>query len=161
MSCPCGTEKSYAECCEPVVKGDRAATTAEELMRARYTAYTKVELDFLHESLHPDHREGVDPEGSREWAENAEWHSLEVLKTSAGGPEDEQGKVEFVATYTLDGDMQRYHEQAEFDKIKGNWYFREGVPGVRQPIVREEPKIGRNDPCSCGSGKKYKKCCGR
>ena len=28
-------------------------------------------------------------------------------------------------------------------------------------IRREEPKIGRNDPCPCGSGKKYKKCCGR
>ncbi|MBS3949983.1 MAG: tetratricopeptide repeat protein [Peptococcaceae bacterium] len=29
-----------------------------------------------------------------------------------------------------------------------------------QPYVRPEPKIGRNDPCFCGSGKKYKKCCG-
>ncbi|GHV87674.1 hypothetical protein AGMMS50267_00340 [Spirochaetia bacterium] len=29
-----------------------------------------------------------------------------------------------------------------------------------QPVRRAEPKIGRNDPCSCGSGKKYKKCCG-
>ncbi len=28
-----------------------------------------------------------------------------------------------------------------------------------EPIVRSEPKIGRNDPCPCGSGKKYKKCC--
>jgi len=27
------------------------------------------------------------------------------------------------------------------------------------PFVRDEPKIGRNDPCPCGSGKKYKKCC--
>ncbi len=35
-------------------------------------------------------------------------------------------------------------------------------PGVRQgPIVREQPKVGRNEPCPCGSGKKYKKCCGR
>jgi len=33
-----------------------------------------------------------------------------------------------------------------------------GLPPV--PIVREEPKIGRNDPCPCGSGKKWKKCCG-
>jgi len=35
-------------------------------------------------------------------------------------------------------------------------------PGERQgPIVRETPKVGRNEPCPCGSGKKYKKCCGR
>ncbi len=30
-----------------------------------------------------------------------------------------------------------------------------------QPIKRKEPKVGRNDPCPCGSGKKYKKCCGK
>jgi preprotein translocase subunit SecA len=28
------------------------------------------------------------------------------------------------------------------------------------PYKRESPKVGRNDPCPCGSGKKYKKCCG-
>jgi preprotein translocase subunit SecA len=37
----------------------------------------------------------------------------------------------------------------------------EPVPEVREPIRREEPKVGRNAPCPCGSGKKYKKCCGR
>ena len=35
----------------------------------------------------------------------------------------------------------------------------EAAPVVK-PIVREAPKVGRNDPCPCGSGKKYKKCCG-
>ncbi len=34
-------------------------------------------------------------------------------------------------------------------------------PPVVQTYVRETPKIGRNDPCPCGSGKKYKKCCGK
>ncbi len=34
-------------------------------------------------------------------------------------------------------------------------------PGHSQPVQRAEPKVGRNDPCPCGSGKKYKKCCGR
>jgi preprotein translocase subunit SecA len=37
----------------------------------------------------------------------------------------------------------------------------EGAPVKKQPKRREEKKIGRNDPCPCGSGKKYKKCCGR
>lgn len=35
-------------------------------------------------------------------------------------------------------------------------------PGERQgPVVREQPKVGRNEPCPCGSGKKFKKCCGK
>ena len=32
---------------------------------------------------------------------------------------------------------------------------------THEPIVNTEPKVGRNDPCPCGSGKKYKNCCGR
>ncbi|MBQ7282414.1 MAG: SEC-C domain-containing protein, partial [Spirochaetales bacterium] len=28
-------------------------------------------------------------------------------------------------------------------------------------VIRTAPKVGRNDPCPCGSGKKYKNCCGR
>ena len=160
MNCPCGSEKTYAECCEPVIKGVRVAATAEELMRARYTAYTQVEMDFLQASLHPDHQGNNDSEGARDWAENSEWHSLEVIETRAGGPDDDQGRVEFVATYTHEEKEQSYHEVAEFDKVDDQWYFREGAPGVRKPLVREEPKVGRNDPCSCGSGRKFKKCCG-
>ena len=34
-----------------------------------------------------------------------------------------------------------------------------GPPQTRQPMMAEK-KVGRNDPCTCGSGKKYKKCCG-
>jgi uncharacterized protein YecA (UPF0149 family) len=35
------------------------------------------------------------------------------------------------------------------------------APEKAEPIRRDAPKVGRNDPCPCGSGKKYKKCCGR
>ena len=34
-------------------------------------------------------------------------------------------------------------------------------PDAQKPFVREQPKVGRNDPCPCGSGKKYKQCHGR
>jgi preprotein translocase subunit SecA len=34
-------------------------------------------------------------------------------------------------------------------------------PGLELPIRREMPKVGRNEPCPCGSGKKFKNCCGR
>lgn len=35
------------------------------------------------------------------------------------------------------------------------------LPPPVQPIHKEKAEIGRNDPCPCGSGKKYKKCCGK
>jgi len=159
MQCPCGSDKDFASCCQPIIKGEQAAGTAEALMRARYTAYTQVELEFLHDSLHPDRREDNDPEGARDWAENSQWHGLEIIETKAGGPDDEHGQVEFVASYTHEGESQNYHEVAEFSKIDGTWYFEQGRPGVQKPVVRDQPKIGRNDPCPCGSGKKYKRCC--
>ena len=161
MNCPCGSESEYNECCEPVIRGERIAATAEELMRARYTAYTQVEMDFLNNSVHPDFRKDEDGEGSRDWAENSQWHGLEILACEAGGPDDETGTVEFVASYTYEGQDKQYHEVAEFGRSEGAWGFTEGRPGVNKPVVRGEPKTGRNDPCPCGSGRKFKRCCGR
>jgi SEC-C motif-containing protein len=53
-----------------------------------------------------------------------------------------------------------HHETSLFQKKDGEWKFRAGQIHGAQPVKRLEPKIGRNDPCSCGSGKKFKKCCG-
>ena len=160
MDCPCGSGGAYAECCEPIITGAREADTPEQLMRARYSAYTRVEMDFLIESLHPERRDDNDRDNAQDWAENSEWHGLEIKSTEGGGPDDDQGMVEFVASYTYDEKRKDYHEEARFDRVDGRWYFSEGRRAVSKPIVREEPKVGRNDPCPCGSGKKFKRCCG-
>lgn len=49
-------------------------------------------------------------------------------------------------------------EYEEYDDWDNDYY---DDYEIQEPYVREEPKIGRNDPCPCGSGKKYKKCCGK
>ncbi len=160
MDCHCGSGKPYAECCEPVIKGQRTAVTAEELMRARYAAFVEADVDFLTESMHPDSRADHDPNGTRDWAENSEWLGLQILNVSAGGPDDETGEVEFIASFEYGGEFSPYHEIATFERLDGRWYFKEGRPGVQQPVTRTEPRVGRNDPCPCGSGRKYKRCCG-
>jgi SEC-C motif-containing protein len=143
------------------VAGEQPAPTAEALMRARYTAYTQGAIDFLLASVHPEHREDHDAEAVREWAENSEWHGLEILDTEDGGEDDASGTVEFVCLYTYDDDERRHHETATFARHDdGQWYFVEGEPVKARPFVRTEPKVGRNDPCPCGSGRKFKKCCG-
>ena len=127
---------------------------------ANHVDQRKLEVDFLQESLHPDSRGDSDPAGARDWAENSTWHGLQVLATEAGGSADDAGTVEFIASYTYDGQDKQYREVAEFERVERRWYFRAGRPAVKQPIVRDEPKIGRNDACPCGSGRKYKRCCG-
>lgn len=48
----------------------------------------------------------------------------------------------------------------DFDMLYGDAdWIDEELP--KEPYIRGNPKIGRNDPCPCGSGKKYKKCCGK
>ncbi len=158
--CPCGSVLSYSECCEPVIKGARAAETAEQLMRSRYSAYAKAEIEYLLESLHPDQRSDFDPKSTRQWAEAAEWQKFEIIKAEAGGPEDEEGRIEFIATFLQDGVKREHRELSVFRKVDGRWFLENGEIVAQKPVVREAPKIGRNEPCPCGSRKKYKKCCG-
>jgi SEC-C motif-containing protein len=129
-------------------------------MRSRYTAYALKDAEYVVASHDPEHSDDTDLEATRDWAERTTWLGLEVLDTKAGDPDDERGEVEFVARFADEqGDEQRHHERSSFVRRAGRWYFQDGKV-VPPPPVRRAPKIGRNEPCPCGSGKKHKKCCG-
>ena len=95
--CPCGSGRTLAECCGPIVKGERPAPTAEALMRSRYTAYAVGDMAHLRRSLDQKWQASFDEDGAKEWSEKAEWRGLEVLSAKAGGEGDLEGEVEFVA----------------------------------------------------------------
>ena len=159
--CPCGSAIAFAECCKPLIDGERTAETAEALMRSRYTAHAIKAFDYIFETTHPDSREEDDRKSTAAWSKRLAWQSLQVRNIDAGGADDDQGTVEFVARYRKNGKAFDHHEIAEFVREDGRWYFKDGqAPQVAQ-VVRQGPKIGRNDPCHCGSGKKFKKCCGK
>jgi SEC-C motif domain protein len=155
--CPCRSGLSLEACCGPYLSGARAAPSAEALMRARYAAFATGRIDFLEESLLPGTRGDFDREGAKEWSESSEWTGLEIRRTEAGGESDEEGRVEFLASFRQKGEDRIHHETGRFVKQEGRWYYADGVAGEGP---RHVTKIGRNDPCPCGSGKKYKKCCG-
>ena len=77
-----------------------------------------------------------------------------------GGESDEEGIVEFEATYSQHHTRDVHHETAYFKKVNGDWMYSYGAM-TPTTVVRETPKVGRNEPCPCGSGKKYKNCCGK
>lgn len=158
--CPCGSHRELEECCRPIIKGSRRAQTAVELMKARYVAYTTGDVDFIISSHDPETRENVSKEATEEWSRSARWLGIEILSTIGGGPDDDDGVVEFVASFELEGKKINHHEKSYFKKINGNWFFVDGQI-VPETYVRSAPKVGRNDPCPCGSGKKYKFCCGK
>ena len=152
MSCPCGSGRDYQTCCEPYHAGKDHAPNPEALMRARYCAFVKGEVDYVVSTHHPKDRDEVDVEGARAWSSQSEWLGLDVLEASGD-------VVEFVARYRQQGAELRHHERSRFAQVDGRWYYVDGDI-VRQAPVRAAARVGRNEPCPCGSGKKYKKCCG-
>lgn len=145
-------------------------------MRSRYVAYTRGDIDYIGRTTAPG--KPFDAQAARAWVAQATWLGLEVVGTDRGGAGDDAGTVEFVATYRQNGETIAHRELSRFRRTeRGPWRFVDGdtdfskaVGSRRAPpsLVAKPPPAfagktqaaGRNDPCPCGSGKKFKKCCG-
>jgi SEC-C motif domain protein len=158
QTCPCGSGSLFASCCEPIIKGTRESQTAEELMRARYSAFATGAIDFVIASTHSRTRKEIDVAFIREWSETSTWRGLQILETKVVN--DDKAFVSFEAQFTQGGEDHSHRERSLFEREDGLWRFVTGDE-LKNPTVRyETPRPGRNDPCPCGSGKKYKKCHG-
>lgn len=173
MSCPCEASESFENCCSPYLSYTAHAPTAEKLMRSRYTAFTRGDVNYIKNTLAPESKADFDMASTKEWIKQATWKGLKILSTKSGTEKDKVGTVEFHVTYAQGPETFIHHETAQFRKNNNDhWLFVEGDAHThkegeehhhrpkQETIVRDAPKIGRNDPCPCGSGKKYKKCCG-
>lgn len=127
-------------------------------MRSRYTAYARGDVAYLARTLAPEHRASFDTADVSAGMKTTQWLGLEILDTAAGSPDDSTGIVEFVARFQAQGQTRALHERSRFrrDENDGNWVYIDGETNL-QPVK----KPGRNDPCPCGSGKKFKQCCGQ
>ena len=155
--CPCGSNKKLDDCCGIIING-APAKTALALMRSRYTAYCLSEAQYLIDTTHSKHRAAYEIHGIKEWAQENTWTKLEIVSVEHGSVSDTQGIVEFKAYFTdVKGKKQIHHERSNFLKEDGRWYYLDGKIDPKEVDITK--KITRNDPCPCGSGKKYKKCC--
>ena len=168
--CPCGSDFPFTDCCGPLIRGTGFPDTAEDLMRSRYTAFAQKNWEYLVITSHPEEKKEMAKLGPDLVEDGVVWKKLEIVDTRAGGQNDSEGQVNFVAHFVKDGSDQTLRESSRFYKVNGRWvYSRKDstLPPVSDPtkekpktFVRNEAKVGRNDPCPCGSGKKFKKCCG-
>jgi SEC-C motif-containing protein len=157
--CDCGSNLEYSVCCGPLISGKKTAATADELLRARYTAFARHEIDFVLNSHHSKTRHDVKREEIEDWSKNSQWHGLQIAQIEGGKATDDKATIVFCARYTAEGKEQEHWEQSFFEKEDGQWRFFD-AKGVHVGTYRRaEPKVGRNDACPCGSGKKFKKCC--
>ncbi len=148
--CPCNSQLPYSECCEPYLLGTKNAPTAQALMRSRYSAFVTHNADHLIKTWHPSCRTPSLRDELIATFPNTQWLGLHIIPAQEN-PRDNEAFVEFSACFIeINADDKQYlHERSRFLKIDDCWFYIDGV----------QPKVGRNDPCPCGSGRKYKKCC--
>ena len=153
QTCPCGSGQAYIACCGPLHARASTASSAEHLMRSRYSAYVLEDWDYLLYSWHSRTRPSWQ---SLQRGGHPDWTGLEILAVSMGTDSDE-AFVEFRARYR-DGDrLANLWETSRFLREDGQWRY---LDGQLHPSA-ESAQPGRNDPCPCGSGRKFKRCCGK
>ena len=112
--------------------------TPKELMISRYEAFVRKDWAYL---THTSTSQTVE---ELEMMPNLEWLELDVLDAH-------ENIVEFKAYYRENGTIAVLHERSSFIQENGEWKYSEGE--------LFNAKVERNEPCPCGSRKKYKKCC--
>ncbi|OEF24834.1 hypothetical protein A1QC_09970 [Vibrio rumoiensis 1S-45] len=163
MPCPCGHSQSYEACCQPIHHDATLAKQPEQLMRARYSAHVLNDVEFVLNTYHSSCQAHAQAEAIKQ-SVDSHWIKLEVLDAPAC--EEAEGYVEFKAYFEEDNHEYCLHERSRFVKEEGQWRYIDGVMPEEKPIdprllqTIANTKIGRNDPCLCGSGRKFKKCCG-
>ena len=153
--CLCGSGLGYGACCGIYHDGRTYPDTAETLMRSRYTAYVLQNAEYLRQTWDI----GKCPETIDFSRETSVWQRLEIIDCKKGGPLDDKGIVEFKAYYQQNGEECVLHEVSRFIRNAGRWLY---IDGVIKSLgkISGTVNLGKNAPCPCGSGKKFKRCCG-
>jgi SEC-C motif-containing protein len=125
-ACPCGSNKPYTQCCEPLHLFKDKARSVRQLVRARYCAYARGagnHRDFLVRTWHPATAQQINPIDVSN--DSYVWCGLDILRAEQKG---DMGRVEFKALFRErdGGPLQEHHELSLFHRIKGNWLYVEG-----------------------------------
>ena len=175
QTCPCQINPSsnvisapllYTDCCQPyhdsllseeTDKIDGAKPdSAERLMRSRYSAFVLVKPEYIVKTTLSAQQALLDIQAIESWAKETDWAGLEIVAhTPKLGKRHAQ--VEFKAYFNMPDGLQAHHELSAFVQMKSKanndarWYFLD--PTIAMNVTQKQP-------CICGSGEKFKRCCG-
>ena len=170
--CPCQINSSsdtvsapllYQDCCQPYHDGllnkeadGIKAETAKRLMRTRYSAFVLVKPNYIVKTTIPAQQNLLDIKAIENWAKETDWAGLEIV-THTPKLGKRHAQVEFKAYFKTNENLQAHHELSAFVKVtdknsnNARWYFLD--PTVSMSVSQKQP-------CICGSGEKFKRCCG-
>ena len=130
-ACPCGGGR-YGDCCGPLHRQEQLAITAEQLMRARYSAFALAEINFLLAS-HPQ-PQVPDDQRYRQLAQSCRktrWLGLRITSCHQGQASDLEGTVTFEARFLAAGQRGVLKETSRFQRLgmapEGAWRYIEAL----------------------------------
>ena len=129
--CPCDSGLAYSMCCKLVHNDIYKATTAEALMRSRYSAFVKANISYLLQSWSSKTRDNS-KRFSKEllsWTTSVQWVKLQVEKSTFGSLNDTTGTVLFKAIYFEVGVLECIAENSYFEKENGHWVYVKPIDG--------------------------------
>ncbi len=132
-NCPCGASNSYKQCCQKYHTGQNART-ALLLMKSRYCAFAKGQIDYIVKTTHPENpSRGKDlakwKRELQDFSKSTLFKELEILEVQEG---DETSFVTFKVDLIQQGQRGGFTEKSEFKKMNGRWLYLNGtilVPG--------------------------------
>ena len=153
--CPCNSGAHFDSCCHPYLNGAQSPLTATALMRSRFSAYRLQQYDYLMLTWDPVSAP-PSAEALAESCHDTRWIGLQVHNSERGEAGDNEGRVSFSAWFREQGGhgkLQALHEHSLFLRDQRGWRY------VQGGALHTPPLPGRNSPCICGSGRKFKQCC--
>ena len=115
--CYCGSSNSYKECCEKFINSSQNASTAEALMRSRYSAYATQAVDYLIATTAVLQRKLLIKSDILEWSQSNKWNKLEIIEAT-------ENTVEFKAYYTDSNNLSYiHHEKSTFIIEDEKWCY--------------------------------------
>jgi SEC-C motif-containing protein len=119
--CPCGAKNQFSVCCEPYIRAEHFPTTAEQLMRSRYSAYVVGAIDYLVATTHPSTRGNHKRKDIENWSKMTKWLGLEIVQAT-------DTMVEFKANFEGEyNTIETHHEKSTFLCDGGKWFYVDGI----------------------------------
>ncbi len=126
LSCPCGSNRQFAACCDRYITGAKNPPTAEGLMRSRFTAYKLGNADYILASWAPEKRQDINQTELVESLKTTQYQKLKIISKKSGTRKNHSGQVEFQVTFLSNGQLQTFRENSNFTKQNNQWYYVDG-----------------------------------
>jgi SEC-C motif domain protein len=125
-NCPCKSNKYFQNCCAPLIEGQQKATTPEQLMRSRYTAYTLHNIDYIQKTMSGPALKNFNYSEAQQWSQNVTWVGLEVLNSNTDKNNPNISYVEYKAFFETDKNINTLHEKSKFIRENQEWFYIDG-----------------------------------